>query len=140
MNRIVPVVIAVIHDPRTGKYLLTQRKEIDSEDTEYGHCWNFPGGGLQFGETPVEGLKREIREELGIEIKILKLIPHIFTPIRNMWQGLLICYLCAIIDPIAKIELNNESIDYAWYTLEEISTLHTLPLAFEIAREASKLA
>lgn len=36
----------------------------------------FPGGGLQFGEGTVDGLKREFMEELNLEVKILN---HFYT-------------------------------------------------------------
>lgn len=40
------------------------------------HVTKFPGGGLQPGEGTLDGLKREIREELGMEAKRLK---HFYT-------------------------------------------------------------
>lgn len=139
MKKIVPVAIALIYDKNRKKYLMTQRKEIDRDDVEYGHCWNFPGGGIQWGEDPKDALIREIREELSVEIIILSLIPRIFSPIRNNWHGLLICYLCEMKDINSLIVLNHESKDYGWYSLGEIKKLKTLPLAYDVAVEASKI-
>jgi len=36
--------------------------------------WTIPGGSVEFGENIEDALKREIREELGVEIKIIKLL------------------------------------------------------------------
>jgi ADP-ribose pyrophosphatase YjhB (NUDIX family) len=35
-------------------------------------CWDLPGGFLERGEHPAEGLKRELREETGLEIELLE--------------------------------------------------------------------
>lgn len=58
------VTAAVIE--RQGEILLAQRKP----DTHQGLKWEFPGGKLEWGEDPRQGLCREIREELGIEIEV----------------------------------------------------------------------
>lgn len=39
-----------------------------------GYFWNVPGGGLDFGENLVSGLKREFQEETGVEIEVGNLI------------------------------------------------------------------
>jgi mutator protein MutT len=36
--------------------------------------WSIPGGTLELGETPEEGVARELLEETGIEVRILELI------------------------------------------------------------------
>ncbi|OQX81995.1 MAG: hypothetical protein B6D56_00985 [Candidatus Omnitrophica bacterium 4484_70.1] len=55
------------------KILISQRKENDT----FGLLWEFPGGKIEEGESLEEALKREIKEELGVEIKSKKLI-HTF--------------------------------------------------------------
>ena len=50
--------------------------------------WNFPGGGLEFGETQDEAVKREVLEETGLEVKIvriLKIIDHIIEEEGQHW-------------------------------------------------------
>ncbi len=48
----------VLDETRT-KFLVVQ------EDTE---LWELPGGGMEHGELPHDCLKREIREEMGLEV------------------------------------------------------------------------
>ena len=40
---------------------------------DYYH-WEFPGGRLEFGESPMQALKREINEETGLEVEKLILL------------------------------------------------------------------
>ena len=56
------VVAAIIE--KDGKYLITQRMA----DDDFGLLWEFPGGTVKEGESEPEGLRREIKEELGMEI------------------------------------------------------------------------
>jgi len=64
----VDVVAAVIQ--KDGKFFLAQR----AETMHLGGQWEFPGGKLEEGETHEEALKREIMEELCIEIKVGELM------------------------------------------------------------------
>lgn len=61
--KITEVAAAVILRP-DGSFLLGQR----AADTFYPGYWEFPGGKVEPGETPRQGLERELAEELGIRV------------------------------------------------------------------------
>lgn len=60
----IPVTAAVIE--KDGTVLIARRKPED----RFGGVWEFPGGKVEEGETPAQGLQREILEELGVEIAV----------------------------------------------------------------------
>ena len=51
---------------KNGKILIAKRRAGDRFEGK----WEFPGGKLEPGEAPEECLRRELREELGIETRI----------------------------------------------------------------------
>lgn len=59
-----PVVAGILK--RQGKVLVGQRPA----DANLPNVWEFPGGKIELGETPQEALKRELKEELGIDAEI----------------------------------------------------------------------
>lgn len=81
---LIPIVIGVIKDNQ-GRLLLGKRYE---PETPFVHeKWNFLGGRVEFGETPEETLIREIKEESGLNIEIVRMIPKIFTKFRTQADG-----------------------------------------------------
>ncbi len=65
---------ALILDETRKKFLLVQ--EPDGR-------WELPGGGLDHGEDIHEGLRREIREEMGLEVTSIGEHPVYFFPALN---------------------------------------------------------
>jgi A/G-specific adenine glycosylase len=75
------VTAAVIHHRDDGHLLIAQRKP----DAMLGGLWEFPGGKCRPGESLPDCLRREIREELGLEIEVgqqLTTIEHSYTHFR----------------------------------------------------------
>ena len=59
----VDVAVGVLVDPQ-GRFLLTSRPS----GKVYAGYWEFPGGKLEAGETVEAALRRELHEEIGIEV------------------------------------------------------------------------
>lgn len=62
---LIPVLAAVIR--RDGRYLLARRPA----HKRHGGLWEFPGGKLEPGESWLEAARRELREELEVEVVVV---------------------------------------------------------------------
>ena len=52
--------------PNVGIVLCNQRNEVFWGKRIREHSWQFPQGGIKHGETPVQAMYRELREEVGL--------------------------------------------------------------------------
>ena len=59
--------VALILERKSGKVLICQRSDCEES-------WQFPQGGVDEGEGPIEALHREVREEIGLSSKFYKII------------------------------------------------------------------
>jgi 8-oxo-dGTP diphosphatase len=128
-KQIFPVVIGVIK--KNGKYLLTKRQSPKKEWNK----WQFPGGGLEFFETLEDAVKREIKEETGVEILKVEFIPKVFEIIRpkDNWHGLLFVFRCFPKENNFSVRINSEASEYGWFSFQEILKLDSLLGTKEIA-------
>lgn len=62
--RIIEVAAAIVTDVE-GRILIAKRRP----DKTQGGLWEFPGGKLEPGETPEACIRRELREEMDIEVE-----------------------------------------------------------------------
>ena len=65
------------------KILVTQR----SEKMKFPLKWEFPGGKLEEGESEIDCIKREIREEINIEIEIFKQNWELQGGVSTVYRG-----------------------------------------------------
>lgn len=64
-----------------ARIILTHKGEVLFVKNSYGLKYNFPGGGISKSEDPKDGIKREVKEELGLSLSdpkyITSLVPDI---------------------------------------------------------------
>jgi 8-oxo-dGTP diphosphatase len=71
-----------------GRVLLTQRKA----GTHLEGAWEFPGGKVEPGEDPREALKRELREEIGIEAEVGEILDVTFHRYEDAGKAVLLMF------------------------------------------------
>lgn len=83
--------------------------------------WEVIGGKLEFGEDTETCLKREVREEVNLEIDIEGIIYAKNVVIDEETQMFLVVYLCRYKD--GEVKLSDEHTDLKWVNKEELKTI-----------------
>jgi 8-oxo-dGTP diphosphatase len=84
---------AIIFDAE-GKISLSKRGSLARNER---HRWEFPGGGVEFGETLVHALEREIAEECDFDIEVQELlgvVDQIIPDEGQHWVSLM--FICMV--------------------------------------------
>ena len=113
------VKVAVVIIEQDGKFLVGKR----ASDKSYGGKWAFVGGKFESGESPEEALRREVREEIGMEVEIVRALPvtDVNFPDGNRFR--LYSFLCKIGQGPLNLVAHDE---LRWVTPEELNGLDLL--------------
>lgn len=114
---------------RDGRVLLNR---LRGDET-----WMLPGGTGEFGETAEETLRRELREELGVECEIGRLlwvVEHFFDLGPRRWHQLLWIHEVALPDDCAVVRAESMDSPHAegsdhfrWTPFAELRALRLVP-------------
>lgn len=125
------------------KILLIHHNKLDK--------WIPPGGHIQENETPDEALEREIKEELNLEIEIIKenelsmggsikkqLALPFYVNLHNVGDHDHCCffYLCKPKDMKKVIADKSEVKNYHWFSIDELNNNNNIP--FDVKEISSK--
>lgn len=103
---------------KKGEALLMKRGKKASNEVGY---WTQPGGTIEFGEKAIEGLRREIKEELDVTIDIWGYLPHVDHIIKKENQHwIAIIYLAKIKSGTPKILEPHKCDEIRWFSLKKL--------------------
>ncbi|TYP47669.1 NUDIX domain-containing protein [Thermosediminibacter litoriperuensis] len=126
-NYRISVEIILLHE---GKVLLTKRAE---------HCkvapnvWNVPAGKIKYDEIPVQGLYREAKEEINLDVELLEELSVRNLKSKSGDEDIYRVVFTYLVKPknddISSLKLNDEHSELAWITKEDLNnpryeTLH----------------
>jgi len=124
-RRVFSVVVAAVII-KEKKVLLLKRREEDV----YPGIWELPSGKRELGETSIEALVREVKEETGLSvvvdrpISVFEYTVETPTEIRDTTQ---INFLTYLSDPGQEVVINPKEHETArWFSKEELYNLNNI--------------
>jgi 8-oxo-dGTP diphosphatase len=104
---------------RDGRVLITQRTATQSLALK----WEFPGGKVEPGEAPVDALVRELREEIGVTVRVGRVWDVLFHAYPE-FDLVMLVYPCAIVSGEPR---PVEVADLVWVLPDELPNWEILP-------------
>jgi ADP-ribose pyrophosphatase YjhB (NUDIX family) len=104
--------------------------------------WSIPGGILESGETLIEGVRRELAEETGVDVRVRTLI-EVFERIdrdpsgKTQYHFVVLDYLCEAVRGIARA--GSDVSEVAWAAPFELEKYSLTEIASRVIRKAFEL-
>ncbi len=131
MTKNVPraIVGALIFDNQNRAFLMRS-------SGKYGDQWIIPGGKVDFGESLIEALRREILEETNLHLQEIEYrgVRELIEPERHF---IFLEHTARAVNPSAVV-LNSESTEYGWFSRDELQKLSIAKPTLELITERWK--
>lgn len=135
------IVVALVQNER-GDYLICR---MPKDRGVFPDQWGLPGGGIEEGERMESALRRELREELGIEVSDIK--PLFFKDGQhrksfadgNQREVYMIFLIFSCRAASGELKLSPEFTDYAWVKSASLGDYNLNSATIETFRQAGVL-
>ena len=125
------VVTAIILNKNND--ILLQKKSLDYKIVS-GGPWCFFGGEIEEGESPEKAIKREIKEEIGFNIKEFKLFKIINYEHKDKCKGKIYNYIVHFNEDLSNISI-KEGVGFAFFNYSELDSLNLMDWNLKILKD-----
>jgi 8-oxo-dGTP diphosphatase len=99
--------------------------------------WTMPGGGVELDETVEQATVREVREETGFDVELVRLLgvdthvvgvgerPHVTD---RPLKGVRVVFAARVVGGELRNEVDGTTDEARWFSLDEVSSLPRVPL------------
>jgi 8-oxo-dGTP diphosphatase len=128
------VIVAAAVLIESGRVLLTQRKS----GTHLAGAWEFPGGKVEAGEDPRAALRRELREELGIEAVVGEIVDVTFHRYEEAEKAVLLLFFEAARGPGSSDPMPLDVAAVKWATKGDLDPALFPPADVAVLRKVAR--
>lgn len=114
---------AIILNADKTKVLLIKRSS-----KAYHGMWGFPSGKMKWGEEVRETVVREVKEETGLDIEVVRFVGRYYDKRGRHPSKTMIClpHLCRITG--GRLKASSDALDVKWFPLQKVKAME---LAFD---------
>lgn len=128
-------------EPTTGAFIRNKKGALLLvKSPKWGNYWTVPGGHIEIGETIEESVIREVKEEVGIKVKLLRVfstLEAIFSKQFHKRKHFIFLQCECLMEKDQPIKLDGrEIINYKWFPLESAKKLKNVN---EFSKKSIKL-
>ena len=109
----------------TGSFIIKNNKVLlikwGNTKGSWSGKWTVPGGKVEFGESVLDAVKREAKEETGLDVEPVKLIGVDEAIVGNEKHCIFLNFLCKIIG--GKVKAGSDAADARWFCKEELEAI-----------------
>ena len=100
--------------------------------------WSIPGGLIELGEELADGVRRELKEETGLDVEPLEIVAtfdRIFKKGRRVrYHFVIVDYVCRLIG--GKLRPGSDVVDACWVRRKDLPKYHLTKMATRVVLEA----
>jgi len=105
-----------------GRIVVVRRGQAPSRG-----LWSLPGGRVEAGETLAQAVRREVKEETGLDVDVQQVIGRIDIPHGTLVYDVTDFAATVVSGATSSLLAGDDAIDARWVTRPELAALDSTP-------------